>query len=361
MKKIVLFSFFIIVFITSINIVNASTETASQYILMDETTGRVLAGKNYNTPMLIASITKIMTATIAIESGKLDDIVIVDDIINESYGSGIYIEVDEELTLRDLLYGLMLRSGNDAALMVAKYVSGTVPNFVKKMNEKALEIGMKNTTFVNPSGLDNEDSGNYSTSYDMALLTRYAMQYEEYKKIVSTKSYTLKTNKKTYIWKNKNKLLNYDYITGGKTGYTEKAKRTLVSTASKNNIDLIVVTIKDSDDWNTHTSLYGYAFNNYISYKVLNKNTFTVLKDNYYNNNLYIKNDLYIPLKKNETKKLVSHIKLEKKKKYKEGDLVGVDEIYLDDQLIHKENIYVSQKYITNKKSLFQKIKELFS
>ena len=358
MKKIIIC---IVVFFMSITNVSASTSTAHEYILMDMTTGRVLAGKNYNTPMLIASITKIMTCTLAIESGKLDKVVTVDEIINESYGSGIYIEVGEQMTLKDLLYGLMLRSGNDAALMVAKYVGTTVEDFVKMMNEKAKSIGMKNTTFVNPSGLDNDDGGNYSTAYDMALLTRYAMQYDEYKEIVSTESYTLKTNKKTYVWKNKNKLLNYDYITGGKTGYTEKAKRTLVSTASKDDMDLIVVTIKDSDDWNTHLDLYDYAFENYISYKVLNKDTFTVFKDTYYNNNLYIKNDVYIPLKKDETKNLISHIKLEKKKNYKQGDQVGVNEIYLDDELIYTENIYVSKKNIETKKSLFQKIKEFFT
>ena len=355
--------FILIIAVTLVGIlkVEASVSSAYEYVLMDMTTGRVLAGKNYNTPKLIASITKIMTSTIAIESGKLDDIVTVDDTIKESYGSGIYIEVGEQLTLRDLLYGLMLRSGNDAALMIAKYVSGSVPDFVDKMNEKAKEIGMNNTNFVNPSGLDNEDDGNYSTAYDMALLTRYAMKYEEYRKIVSTKSYKLKTNKKTYIWKNKNKLLNTEYITGGKTGYTEKAKRTLVTTASKNNIDLIAVTIKDSDDWNTHKSLYENAFNEYLSYKILNKNTFSVIKDTYYNNNLYIKNNVYIPLKKEETNKLVSHIKLEKKKKYKKGDVVGVDEIYLNDNLIYTENIYVKSKNIKNKKSIFTKIKEIFS
>ena len=114
MKKVLLFS---LLFFSFINYCNASTDTANSYILMDQTTGRILSGKNYNTPMLIASITKIMTCTIAIESGKLDDVVTVDDIINESYGSGIYIEVDEELTLRDLLYGLMLRSGNELALL----------------------------------------------------------------------------------------------------------------------------------------------------------------------------------------------------------------------------------------------------
>ena len=219
-----------------------------------------------------------MTCLIAIESNKLDDIVVVDEIVKESYGSGIYIEVGEEITLKDLLYGLMLRSGNDAALMIAKYVAGDVESFVEMMNTKAKDIGMTNTIFVNPSGLDNTDSGNYSTAYDMAILTRYAMQYKEYKKIVGTKSHTVKTNKKTYVWKNKNKLLSEEYITGGKTGYTEKAKRTLVSTATNDNMDFIVVTIKDSDDWNTHKDLYNYAFNNYVAYRVLNKSTFTSCK-----------------------------------------------------------------------------------
>lgn len=346
MKKALLCS---LLFFIGMNIVSASIDTAHEYVLMDETTGRVLAGKNYNTPMLIASITKIMTCLLAIESEKLEDTVVVDEVIKESYGSGIYIEVGEEIKLRDLLYGLMLRSGNDAALMVAEYVGGSVEKFVEKMNQKAKEIGMTNTIFVNPSGLDNSDSGNYSTAYDMALLTRYAMKYEDYREIVKTKSYTVKTNKKTYVWKNKNKLLAEDYITGGKTGYTEKAKRTLVSTASSDNIDLIVVTIKDSDDWNTHKSLYEYAFNNYIAYRVLNKSKFEVIGDTYYHGEFYIKNDVYIPFKKDELGSLVGKIQLEKKKNYKENDKVGQYLIYLDKTLLYKENIYIENIEKKNK------------
>ena len=189
--------------------VYASTSSAYEYILMDANTKRVLAGKNYHTPLLIASITKIMTCILAIESNKLNDTVKVTDIINKSYGSGIYIEVGEEISLKDLLYGLMLRSGNDAALMVAEYVGGNIPKFVEMMNNKAKEIGMTNTIFVNPSGLDNSDSGNYSTAYDMALLTQYAMKNKEYRNIVKTKNYKVKTNKKTYIWKNKNKCPHF--------------------------------------------------------------------------------------------------------------------------------------------------------
>ena len=359
MKKILLF---VLLFFISVNYCNASTSSAYEYILMDQTTGRVITGKNYNTPALIASITKIMTCLLAIESNKLDNEVTVDDTILESYGSGIYKEVGEVLTLRDLLYGLMLRSGNDAALMVAKYVGGTVEKFVEKMNNKAKEIGMTNTIFNNPSGLDNTDSGNYSTAYDMALLTRYAMKYSEYQEIVKTKSYTLKTNKKTYIWENKNKLLNYDYITGGKTGYTEKAKRTLVSTASYDNMDFIVVTIRDSDDWNTHIDLYEYAFNNYTAYKVLNKNKFNVIGDTYYNGTFYIENDVYIPLKNNETSSLISKIVLEKLPNYKSGDKVGYNYIYLDEELLYKENIYIEESNKNKKnKTIFDYIRELIN
>ena len=247
----------------------------------------------------------------------------------------------------------MLRSGNDAAIMISTYVSGSVDSFVDLMNQKAKEIGMKNTVFHNPSGLDNNIIGNTSTAYDMALLTSYAMQNKTYREIVKTKKYTAKTNLKTYIWHNKNKLLQYDYITGGKTGYTEKAKRTLVSTASKNNLNLVVVTIKDSDDWNTHKSLYEYAFDNYKSYKILNKKTFSIPKDKYYDS-LYIKNDVSIILNINETKNVISHIKLEKKKHYKNNEKVGTSYIYVGKKLVHKEDIYARK---TNKKeSIFKRI-----
>lgn len=333
--------------------VNASTESATSYVLLDQDTNRVLLSKNKDKPMLIASITKIMTCIIALENKNISDLVVVDDSIKESYGSGIYISVGEEITLKDLLYGLMLRSGNDAAIMISTYVSGSVDSFVDLMNQKAKEIGMKNTVFHNPSGLDNNTIGNTSTAYDMALLTSYAMQNKTYREIVKTKKYTAKTNLKTYIWHNKNKLLQYDYITGGKTGYTEKAKRTLVSTASKNNLNLVVVTIKDSDDWNTHKSLYEYAFDNYKSYNILNKKTFSIPKDKYYDS-LYIKNDVSIILNINETKNVISHIKLEKKKHYKNNEKVGTSYIYVGKKLVHKEDIYARK---TNKKeSIFKRI-----
>ena len=337
MKKILLF----LLCLFFCNRVYASTDSAYEYVLMDMDSGNVLLSKNMHVPKLIASITKIMTCILAIENGTLDDIVIVDDTIEKSTGSGIYISIGEEITLRDLLYGLMLRSGNDAALMISKYISGSVDDFVSLMNEKAKSIGMRNTIFYNPSGLDNEN-GNLSTAYDMALLTRYAMNNDIYKEIVKTKKYISKTNLKTYVWYNKNKLLSRDFITGGKTGYTEKARRTLVSTASKSNMNFVVVTIRDSDDWNTHLSLYDYAFNNYYNVKILNKNKFKVIGDKLYDY-LYIKEDVYLTIKKGTSKYLINHIILNNSVKY-DGNPVGTNNIYLDDKLLYTGEIYAKEK-----------------
>ena len=349
MKKVLLFLLCINILIPY---VHASTSSAYEYVLMDMDSGRVLASKNKDSPRLIASITKIMTCILAIENKDITEFVTVDESISKSYGSGIYISVGEEITLKDLLYGLMLRSGNDAAMMIATYVGGSEEGFVKLMNDKAKILGMKNTIFYNSSGLDTATIGNKSTAYDMALLTKYAMQNEIYREIVKTKKHIVKTNLKTYVWHNKNKLLSEDYITGGKTGYTERAKRTLVSTASKDNMNLVCVTINDSDDWNTHKSLYQEAFNNYKSIKVLNKKNFKVLKDTYYEK-LYIKNDVFLTLKKGESKSLISHIKLTKKKQYQDGDKVGDNYIYLGNKLVHTEPIYV--KKTTKKKSWFKR------
>ncbi len=357
MKKVIIFLIVMIVLLPLK--ITAIGESAYSYTLMDMTTNRVLLSKNMNSPRLIASITKIMTCILAIESNRLDEVVVVDESILKSYGSGIYIQVGEEITLRDLLYGLMLRSGNDAAMMIANYISGSEEEFVKKMNNKAKELEMLKTNFVNASGLDDE-MGNYSSTYDMALLTSYAMKNNTYRDIVKTKKHTVKTNYKTYIWTNKNKLLQYDYITGGKTGYTIAAGRTLVTTASSDNMNFVVVTIRDGNDWDTHLDLYKYAFDNYTAYKVLNKKKFNVLGDTYYKGTLYVKNNVYIPLKNDEVGNLISYIKLIKKSNYQDEDIVGVNEIYLDKELLYKENIYI-YKGERIKKSFFDKLKELFA
>ena len=335
--------------------------SARSAILMDIDSNRVLYEKNIHEVRSVASISKIMTAVIAIESGKLDDKVIIGEEIKKAYGSGIYIQVGEEITLRDLLYGLMLRSGNDAALAIAKYTGGSVEEFVNLMNDKAEELKMTNTTFNNPSGLDN-DKGNYSTAYDMALLTSYAMKLDEYRKITSTKKYTLTTNKNTYSWINKNKLLSiYKYSTGGKTGFTEIAKRTLVSTATKDNTNLVVVTLNDGNDWNDHRNLFEYGFNNYINLNILKKGDINIYNDTYYNDyTLYVKNDYSYLLSADEQDNLIFKYKLEKKRNINDYVICVLLNIYLGDKKVHEESIYVKERKNIKKKTLFDKIRDWF-
>jgi D-alanyl-D-alanine carboxypeptidase len=328
---------------------------------MDMDTKRVLYGQNINDKHLIASISKIMTTIVALENGNLDSEVTASDVINSATGSAIYIEVGEVLTLKDLLYGLMLRSGNDAALLIAEHIGGDVDTFVKLMNEKAQELGMKNTTFINPHGLeDNSGNGNLSTAYDMAILTSYAMQNEEYKKIVSTTKYVCKSNTKSYVWKNKNKLLTtYEYTTGGKTGFTKKARRTLVSTASKDNKNIVVVSLNDPDDWSDHKYLYESIFKNYNNELILDKNNFKIANETYYKDNeLYIKDDVYILLNKNEKKDITLDYNLKKLTFYKNNECVGTVKIKLKDDVLKEVNIYVRKETNTreNKKSLIKKI-----
>ena len=301
---------------------------------MEEDTKRVIVSKNMNKKMLIASTTKIMTAVIAIESGKTNKMIKVTDKVLEAYGSSIYLSIGEKMKLEDMLYGLLMQSGNDAALMIADYLGGE-EKFVKKMNVKAKEIGMKNTIFSNPHGLD-EKTKNYSTAYDMALLMRYANSDSLFKKIVGCKKHIVKTDKKTYVWNNKNKLLyTYKYTTGGKTGFTDKAHRTLVTSASKGSMNLIVVTLNDGNDFNNHKELYEYGFNNYSMEKVFDKD-----KMDLPNKRIYALDDYFYPITENEKDLINVDYQIKDKKKYKKGEKVGYAIIKLGNKVIHKERLY---------------------
>ena len=331
MKKFILL-FIIIIFPIKVNGLSASSIT-----LMDMDNSRVLYSYNQHDKRLIASISKIMTAIVTINNSNITDLITIDDSVLKSYGSGIYVEVGEIISLENLLYGLMLRSGNDAAIQIANYVGGSMEGFVKLMNETARNIGMNHTTFINSSGLeDNNGSGNISTSYDMALLMSYAMKNKIFKSIVSTKEKTVKTNYKTYIWYNKNKLLkSYKYCTGGKTGFTKKAKRTLVTTATKDNMNFVIVTLNDSNDFSDHLNLYEEYFKKYKSYKVLDK------KEQYEKKNYFIKKDKYLTLTNDEYKRIKKEIVIYKKNV---SDIVGYIIVKLDDKVLLKEYIYEKNK-----------------
>lgn len=337
----------------------AFNTNAKSAILMDIDSKRVIYAKDPHYTQSVASISKIMTAILAIEKKDIGDMVLIGNEIDKAYGSGIYIKKGEQIKLEDLLYGLMLRSGNDAALAIAHYSSGTVEKFVDDMNDKAQKLGMKNTRFNNPSGLDEKEyKGNFSSAYDMALLMSYAMKNEKFRKIVGTKKHSVKTNVNYYKWKNKNKLLHtYKYTTGGKTGFTKKAKRTLVTTASKDNLNLVAVTINDGSDFKDHQSLYEEVFKNYQNYKILNKGRISILGEKYYPY-LYIKNDFTYPLLEPEKDILSLKFNLNKNQKYKNNDKVGSVSVYLGHKEIKKEPIYAKKR---TAKNFIIGIKKLFN
>nr|WP_326184044.1 D-alanyl-D-alanine carboxypeptidase family protein [uncultured Oscillibacter sp.] len=236
----------------------AVSTSATSAILMDGDSGRVLYEQNADARMLIASTTKIMTALVAIREGNLSDTVTVKREATLTEGSSMYLKEGERLTLETLLYGLMLCSGNDAAVAIADHVGGSQAGFVKLMNETARELGMTNSSFANPNGLDDED--HYSTARDMAVLARAAMENETLVRIVSTRSVTIGGRTMT----NHNKLLAYmDGCIGLKTGYTRAAGRTLVSCAEQNGQRLVAVTLQDGNDWADHQALYEYGFSTY--------------------------------------------------------------------------------------------------
>ncbi len=351
MKKYLIIYFLIFLFPIS---VWAKTDTARNSIVMDMDSGRILYQKNINEKRLIASTTKIMTAILALERGNLEKNVTVGDEVLSMYGTNIYVEVGEKMRLLDLIYGLLLRSGNDASLVIAKAIAGSEEEFVKLMNKKAQEIGMKNTIFKNPHGLD-EETQNKSTVYDMALLSKYAYQNEIYRKIVSTKEYTVKTKDKTYLWYNRNKLLTlYKYATGGKNGYTPKAGKTLVTTASFHNLNLTTVTFYDGDPFTNHKNLYQRIFSTYQNYKIVDPKTFSIDK-NFTDENVYIKNSFSYPLTKEEAQEVKTFIQVHKDIVSKK---VGKIDIYLQKEKIGSVPIYKKEK---EKKSFFQKIKTLFT
>lgn len=286
MKKLLLFFILLLLSLTScgnIKVLETSNVIASSYIVIEQSTNKILEGNDYHFSRSVASISKIMTAIVAIENIDINTIVKVPNNINKVYGSSVYLKENEEISIEKLLYGLMLRSGNDAAITLALSVSNSVEEFVSLMNKKADELNLKNTYFSNPHGLDEQDNGNISTAHDMAMLYSYCLKNKTFAKITSSKSYG------TYI--NKNKLVRtYPYCTGGKTGFTKKAKRTLISSASKDDINLIVVTLNCGNDFQTHKDIYDHYFNNYKAIKVLNKG------ENSFNNVLFYSEKNYYML-----------------------------------------------------------------
>ena len=268
-------------------------------LIMESSTGKIIYEKNGYEQKYPASTTKILTAILAIEHCNLDEMATASEFAINSIPSGYStanIQIGESLSVRDLLYALMLQSANESAVVLAEHISGSQEAFADLMNQKAEEIGCKNTHFVNPNGVHDED--HYSTAYDLALIAKYAMQNETFREIVKTTSFTLPatsaypSNTRTYtntnnliIYDNRNRPDNYyyEYATGIKTGYTSAAKNCLVSSAEKNGIEYICVVLGASITYGNSGSisaryvdtinLFNYAFDNYSFRKLKFANT----------------------------------------------------------------------------------------
>lgn len=376
MKKAVTFLLSIVFMFVIIPTANAETDasapsvSAEAFVLYCADNGQIICSKNENKKMKPASTTKIMTSLIALEEAASSNkkVTFTEDMVAE--GSSMYLKIDEVVTLKDLASGMMMASGNDAANAAALTISGSIEKFSALMNERAEQIGMKNTHFVTPSGLD--DDNHYSTAYDMALLMTYALENEDFAELTSQKSATVNfiepSSKKT-TYSNHNRLLSlYEYCIGGKTGYTMAAGRCLVSAAKKDGLTLVCVTLNDRNDWNDHTALYNYGFEQFSCYETSDKafcvdvpcvggesDTVTVCgekseaivipaKDkNKVVRKIYIDSFLYAPVKENET--------------------VGRIEYLLDNKSIASINL-VAAETVNSKnenKNIFTIIKELFT
>lgn len=317
----------------------------SGYAVLDGDTGRVLFESNSDARLPIASLTKIWTALVAIENSDLQDEVVISPRAATAEGSSIYLQAGEKVTVETLLYGLMLRSGNDAATALAEHAGGSVEGFVKLMNERAVVAGLTNTVFMNPSGLHHDE--HLSSARDTAEMLRIALQNKTFKKIASTVLYRANTEN-GMLWENKHRLLREGSgvaieigdesrlpvnalksakgsAFAGKTGFTKVAGRTLATAFQKDGQTCIVVTLNESDDWNVHRGLANKVWQDYSLETVVKEGKYKV------NKNLSIRLEQPIRLQLNKEEKESVRQVLHVSRKRKEGVLslfIGEERIY---------------------------------
>ncbi len=342
------------------------TPSAKSAIMIDGASGAVLYSKNPDERLGMASTTKIMTGILALEYGKLNDVYTVPQ---EGYwveGSSIYVNPGEKITLETLLYGLLLKSGNDAALAIARHISGSEQAFVKLMNDKAAELGLTNTRFANPHGLYAEE--HYTTSRELAKLAAYAMQNPVFAQIVNTSQYkeTPIQDRDGRVINNANKLISmYAEADGIKPGFTPETGRTLVGSASKNGVRVITVTLDCADDWIEHKAMFDYAFNNFEQKTILKKGdsvgTYRVKNGNYNEVGVIIDKDISMLVSKNSAGKY----QIEMESQYltapvTEGQQVGSAKICFDDGAVHEVSLIANSDVPVREKNFFKVIWQLF-
>ncbi len=364
--KALLYFFLILSVILSVLTVMAAAETkpsglsARAAVLYEAESGSWLYEKNADEKLPMASTTKIMTAIIAIETRSLDEYITIPNEAVGIEGSSLYLKAGERLRVKDLVYSLLLRSANDAAACLAISIGGDIEGFSHIMNEKAQEIGMTGTSFVNPHGLD--DPEHYTTAKDMALLSAYCLKNPVFREITSTYKYTFACDEQTRTVVNHNKLLHmYEGAIGVKTGYTKKSGRCLVGAAEREGLTLISVTLDAPSDWSDHKALFDYGFNTLRAVKpsMLTETEFTIpaldgkkesvkcsLSDQ---SPFIIGKDDVLNAKTSVQKYLIAPIK--------EGDTVGRVDFYLNGKLYETRYITVNEGTEKAKHSIFSKDK----
>ncbi len=317
--------------------------------VIEKDSKRVIYSKNMDEKLAMASTTKVMTAiTVLQHCNNLEEVITVDNSSIGVEGTSIYLRQGEEIKVKDLLYGLMLRSGNDAATALACHVGGSVSGFANLMNELAIKIGAVNSNFVNPHGLDHKE--HYTTAYDLALISAYALNNPIFKEIVSTKTHVVEaTNKsdKRYLT-NKNRLLNsLEGCCGVKTGFTKKAGRCLVSAVERDNTTYVCVVLNCGPMFEESSTLLNMANNEFKNTKIINKNKEIyneyIIDENHGKLYLYTDEDFYYPLKQGEEQnlKLNYNVTLDDAKA---GDCVGEIKVFFNKHLIKTLKLYTMNK-----------------
>ena len=332
--------------------VQALQETGARAaVVMDVNSNRILYSKNMDEKLAMASTTKIMTALVAIESGRLNEKVTISKRASYMEGSSIYLREGEVHTVSDLLYAIMLRSGNDAATAVAEHIGGSVEGFAEMMNKKAREIGANNTRFANPHGLDAE--GHYTTARDLALITSYALKNPLFSKIVSCKKKVMEgppNENWDRVMINKNKMLwQFAGGDGVKTGFTKKAGRCLVSSATRDGMRLVCVVLNCGPMWDDSSALLEYAFNNYIKKRIVEKDSIFKVVEVRNGKERFVgvkpAEDFDLALRADGIENIILKAKGLKAAQapLKKGDHAGRLEIYIDNNLLKTINLEYSE------------------
>ncbi|MBQ8163703.1 MAG: D-alanyl-D-alanine carboxypeptidase [Clostridia bacterium] len=364
MKKIT-FILFSISLLSLLSFSSLAIDISAKYaILIESQSGDIVYAKNSTSKAPMASTTKIMTAIVALENGDLEKTVTIDERSVGVEGSSIYLKAGEKLTLKELIYALMLESANDAATAIAYEIGGSVENFASMMNETSKKIGAFDTNFTNPHGLDDDE--HYTTAYDLAKIARYAMQNPVFREIVSTKTKNIPLDdSSTRLLVNHNKLLrSYDGAIGIKTGFTKKSGRCLVSCANVDGVELVCVTLNAPNDWNDHKKMLNYGFEQYESINLASKGDYSISLSCVNGSKASVlctnRDDLSVTLKKGLKNDIRAVLEADQFlfAPVKKNDHVGRIVYYLGNEEIASLPIYASENVsgIKYKKSIFERI-----